>query len=295
MSRYEPGSYWSRLHRRGDLSAVGQSGLPASTNRWLYATLARELGRFATIHSLAPTEIFEVGAGTGYWVDWWTKRGARVFGGDLVPEAVDGLRSRYGERFDVLDISLGAPARTAQLVLVMNVLLHVTDDQAFARSLTNVALAVEPGGHLLMVEPIQRSGRYPRSYPAGASSKARPQQAYLAPLLAAGLELVSLEPATALGADPIEARSRKFLSLETLAWRILKSPAKVGLGELAGRLIYFLDPVALRLGAGYASKVLLMRRPLPDSASNGSKSRGAVERVPTEAGEPRRAGEGDSR
>ena len=112
LNEYQPSRYWTGLHRRGDLSAVGQSGLPASANRWLYATVARELGKFVARHHLTPTEVYEVGAGTCCWVEWWSRRGAVDFGGDLVPEAVAALCSR------------------------MNVLLRVMDEEAFACDLT---------------------------------------------------------------------------------------------------------------------------------------------------------------
>lgn len=260
MSQYQPRSYWARLHERADLSAVGQSGLPAGTNRWLYATLERRLGQFVDRHQLAPAEVYEVGAGTGYWLDWWARREAMVSGCDLIPAAVERLCARFGDRFEVLDITERTPGRTANLVLVMNVLLHVTDEQDFRRALAHVAAAVAPGGYLLMVEPIQSHGRYHRAFRAGASSKARPEKDYVAPLAAAGLDLIALEPATALGSDPIEARSRSLLTVETFVCRTLKAPARVGLGELSGRLVYGLDPVAIRLGARYASRFLLMRR-----------------------------------
>jgi 2-polyprenyl-3-methyl-5-hydroxy-6-metoxy-1,4-benzoquinol methylase len=259
--RYDPVSYWTTLHHRRELSTVGQSGLPANTNRWLYAALARSLGKFVDRHRLNPIEVYEIGAGTGYWVDWWSRRGAEVYGSDLVPEAVDGLRTRFGEFFTVLDISAETPPRTAPLVVVMNVLLHITDDEAFAASLAHVASSVEAGGHLLMVEPIQTSGRFHRAYRSGTSSVARSQEAYVHPLADAGLELVALEPASGVASDPIEAGSPWLLLLENFAWRALKAPAKIGFGDVSGRLIYALDPLALRLGARYSSKFLLMRRP----------------------------------
>jgi hypothetical protein len=39
----------------------------------------------------------------------------------------------------------------------MKVLLHVLDDAAFERALSNLAGAVAPGGYLLLAEPIARN------------------------------------------------------------------------------------------------------------------------------------------
>ena len=44
---YSATDYWSNLHTRDDLSAVGQSGLPPAINVWLYRILARNLRGFA--------------------------------------------------------------------------------------------------------------------------------------------------------------------------------------------------------------------------------------------------------
>ena len=49
---YSPTDYWAELHRRDDLSAVGQSGLPTEINRWLYRILARNLRAFLRRHDL---------------------------------------------------------------------------------------------------------------------------------------------------------------------------------------------------------------------------------------------------
>ena len=97
---YTPIDYWARLHERDDLSAVGQSGLPTAMNRWLYRALDRNVAAFLRRHGLSdpfPDRVFDVGAGIGFWVDAWHRRGAiRVDGCDLVPDAVTRLNERFG-------------------------------------------------------------------------------------------------------------------------------------------------------------------------------------------------------
>ena len=46
MKDYVPKDHWENLHARDDLSAVGQSGLPARFNAWLYRNGARNLDHF---------------------------------------------------------------------------------------------------------------------------------------------------------------------------------------------------------------------------------------------------------
>lgn len=262
--RYEPAEYWKRLHARTGLDAVGQSGMPASFNRWLYKVMARRLDEFVRRHELRPSEVLDIGAGTGYWVAWWAEHGAgRVDGCDLVPVAVERLRERFPGTFAVLDIGTAAPSGTYAMVGVLNVLLHVTDESRFQAALRNLAAAVKPGGHLLMVEPIQDGDRYRATYAQEGSSRARPTPAYVQPLIDAGLEVVALEGATAIGADPIEARNRAAMLVWRIAWGLARLPPKVWprAGAISGWLVWKLDPLLLRIGFRPSSKILLMKRP----------------------------------
>ena len=120
---YDPIEYWTSLHERDDLTAVGQSTLPAAFNHWMYKLTARRLERFVSAHGLQPSTVIDIGAGVGYWVAWWMSHGtSKVDGCDLVPTAVDRLRSRFPGRFDTLDISMAPPRDTYDLVSILNVL-----------------------------------------------------------------------------------------------------------------------------------------------------------------------------
>ncbi len=139
---YDPGQYWSQLHRRADLSAVGQSGLPPEINGWLYRALHRSVRSFLRRHGLdrpAPDAVFDVGVGTGYWVRAWRALGVRrVDGCDLVQGAVDAVQAEtraagaVGE-FGVADLGVegSLPDARYPMVSCFNVLLHVVDDAAF--------------------------------------------------------------------------------------------------------------------------------------------------------------------
>ena len=151
---YDPRDHWSRLHARGDLSSVGQSGLPADLNTWLYRALERRVRWFVRRHRALDgvSSAFDVGAGTGYWVRVWHALGAeRVDGCDLVPAAVERLEAEFGargDRFVAADIGApdaGLPAGPYDLVSVMNVLLHLTDDEAFGRGPRQHRGAGRPG------------------------------------------------------------------------------------------------------------------------------------------------------
>ena len=267
---YSPTEYWSAVHERDDLSAVGQSALPDGINRWLYRALARNLRRFVGRHRLArpaPARVMDVGAGTGYWVEFWRGRGSRVDGVDIVPLAVERLNERHGEsgRFWVADIaepgSLGG--ESYDIVTCLNVLLHVTQDDAFERALRNVAGAVAPGGHLLLAEPILKGAAPETPYNPDKHSRARSLATYAAQLQAAGLELVALEAATVLANNPIEAGSDAWRSRFGTWWKFVAGRSKrdPASARWLGPLVYVADGVAIRTRAAPSSKFALFRRP----------------------------------
>jgi SAM-dependent methyltransferase len=269
---YDPRDHWSRLHARGDLSSVGQSGLPADLNSWLYRALERRVRWFARRHNLLDgvSTAFDVGAGTGYWVRVWHDLGVpRVDGCDLVPEAVERLADAFGvrgDRFYAADIGApdgGLPAERYDLVSVMNVLLHLTDDAAFERALANLAALVAPGGRMVLVEPILLDASYERPPTPTQTSRARSFAAYRDPLLAAGLELVELRGAVAMANNPIEAGSRSAYDRYLRGWKWVARRAKSSPQSIRwlGPLMLGLDRAALALGAAPSSKIVLFRRP----------------------------------
>lgn len=269
---YDPRDHWSRLHARGDLSAVGQSGLPADLNAWLYRALERRVRWFVRRRHVLDgvTSAFDVGAGTGYWVRVWHELGVpRVDGCDLVPEAVERLDAAFGprgDRFVASDIGAadpGLPTEPYRLVSVMNVLLHLTDDEAFRRALGNVAGLVGPGGSLLLIEPILLDASFERPPTDTQTSRARTLAAYRDPLLAAGLELVEVRGAVAMANNPIEAGSRRAYDRYLRWWRWVARRAKSSPGSIrwVGPLMLALDRVALAAGAAPSSKIVLFHRP----------------------------------
>lgn len=270
---YDPSEHWTRLHERGDLSSVGQSALPADLNHWLYRALERRVRWFAHRHRLfgdTPT-VFDVGSGTGYWVRVWHDMGAATVDGcDLVQAAADRLNAEFSARgghFIASDIGApepGLPQQRYDVVSVMNVLLHITDDAAFERALGNVAQLVATGGSLLLVEPILLDASFERPPKAGATSRARRLALYRDPLLAAGLELVEVRGAVAMANNPIEAGSRAAYERYVRWWKWVARRVKTSPGSIrwVGPLMLTLDRVLLAAGAAPSSKAVLFRRPM---------------------------------
>ena len=255
--------HWRELNRRNDLSGVGQSGLPPAMNKWIYRAQLRQVRRLVRDLDLRPVTVFDVGAGTGFFTTFWRARGARVMGCDFAPEAVE----RLGVGFAQLDISAAAPDGEYELVWVANVLLHVLDEDRFVAALANVAHAVQMGGLLILFEPVQVAKYRPKA--GDRFSRARPVEAYLAPLQAAGLTLVEMRPATAVTTDPIEASSRlRYRAWRTL-WQCIKGPARIWpvTGWTMGWVAYLLDPIVLRFVGGVTSKLVVLQRTEPPTGT----------------------------
>jgi SAM-dependent methyltransferase len=267
---YRPAEYWGRLHERGGLSAVGQSGLPPVMNHWLYRSWARSVERLADRFELPRpgSRMYEVGAGTGYWLDVWRRRGiVSVDGCDLSDVAVTDLNERYGTlgRFSVADISEpDAIGRDVyDLVDCQNVLLHIVDDERFDRALETIARLVAPGGVLLLAEPILRNSEFERTPDPGTASRARPLARYADGLEACGLELVALEGYAVVANNPIEGSSRRWFRFWRASWMTVVALCRVlpGNARWVGPLVYALDGVLCRTGAAPSGKLALFRRP----------------------------------
>jgi SAM-dependent methyltransferase len=271
---YSAPDYWSDLHRRDNVSAVGQSALAPEINRWLYRILARNLRAFVRRRGLVsppPARLFEVGSGIGEWIPFWRDLGvARIDGCDLVPAAVERLTRRFGDTGTFVVAELGDPSDAGlpadqgyPLVTVFNVLLHITDDERFVRALSQIARLVQPGGSLLLVEPMLRDASYARPFVSTMTSRARPVDAYVGPLLAAGLEQVDLLAAMVLANNPIEAGSRAAFRRYERVWnwvarRTTRSPASA---RWIGPMLSVGDRIALLAGSAPTSKIALFRRP----------------------------------
>ncbi len=273
MAGYSPEDYWARLHgERSDETAVGYPELPASLNRAMYAALVDQADRVLRRHGVvpAPGQVLDVGSGTGVWIDFWRDHGAReVVGSDLAQAAVARLRALHRElRIEQVDIGADDPGIEGpfDVVSAMSVLLHIVDDARWQRALTTLAGLVRPGGHVVLIEPYVVHRWWGPPFTPEANSRARTASEWDAALLAAGLELVDVRPATVLLANVADTRSRRAFAALWLGWGLLQRA--VGgderRGQVAGRVLGALDaPLRRVMPHGPSAKLLVLRRSAP--------------------------------
>lgn len=193
-THYDPQSYWeNRLSGQFSLTGVGHIGFDNRYNHWLYRRKDRCLSDFLRDHLLPRGKsILDVGCGTGFFVEAFTRRGGHVSGMDITRTSVDRLRDKYGAAFYIQDISARdyTPPQLFDVVNIWDVLYHVVDDSRFNQALANLTVSVKPGGYLLLSDYLGNAAD--TSY--ALHVRGRSLATYSAVLGANGFELVSLRP-----------------------------------------------------------------------------------------------------
>jgi SAM-dependent methyltransferase len=214
-----------------------------------------------------PGRVLDVGSGTGFWIDFWRRRGAtEITGVDLTSTSVERLRRRWPEydflQADIGDTGAGLP-EGQDTVSAMSVLLHIVDDARFRQAFANLAATLRPGGTLVLVEAVVVHRWWGPPFGEEASSRARPLSDYRAALEAAGLELQILRPATVLLANVGDTRSAATFRMLSVYWNILTRIVgpRERLGAAAGTVLGGADLLAIHAArTGPSAKVLVARR-----------------------------------
>ncbi|MBA3301465.1 MAG: class I SAM-dependent methyltransferase, partial [Thermoleophilaceae bacterium] len=157
--RYEARRYWSeRLESRFDLSGTGHQDYSPAYNEWLYKAKHRALDRALKGVILPGDRVLDIGSGTGWVVENLLRRGAAVTGCDIAPVSVERLSDRFPDTtFHQCQIGaepLPGEDGSYDIVTAMDVIYHVTDDQAFEAGLAEIARVLGPGGHLVATDRL---------------------------------------------------------------------------------------------------------------------------------------------
>lgn len=186
--KYDPQQYWEgRLGSQSALRGTGHISFTEGYNQWLYKAKLRALERAVNGVVLSGRRVLDVGCGSGFFVDWYTRQGSSVDGVDITSRSIASLSSRFPGKFRQLDVSAAGnpPLEAYDVVNVWDVLYHVVDDDGFARALRLIAGAVAPGGLLLITDRLAAASDV-RAAPHVRMRCLATYQQQLAPL---GLEL----------------------------------------------------------------------------------------------------------
>lgn len=254
---YDPRTYWSGLlGDKLDLRGTGYATLSLAFNRWQYRARLSSVRRLGL--DVAGKKVLDVGVGTGFWLRYWRAAGAASVGGvDLTPESVALMAATYPvDKFQVLDVSKEVPAAGPyDVVSAFDVLLHVTEDDAYRTALGNLRRCVAPGGLLVLAEPLAEE---PVRFVPGSHSRARRTDDVVNWLADEGWRTKKVVPMVWLLGNPIErSMVSRYFALR-LAWAAMAVSSRAELpGYLVGAAVYPVDRALARLRFGPSSKLVL--------------------------------------
>jgi SAM-dependent methyltransferase len=267
---YSPASYWEQLLTDDfTLKGVGHPYLPMSFNRANYRAIERAmrraLGAATSLWPLEQRSVLDVGSGIGIWLDFWKRLlVGRLVGIDLTTASVAKLRERYPD-LDLRQANVGVDDLGAlgrfDVISVVNVFLHVTDDGCFRKAVADLGAILEPGGAMLVVDPVVVHTWWGGVPGETANSNPRSLADWQAALAPAGLRIEAIFPVTFLLDGPVDTRSPRTFRFLMAYWNILCRALHQNelIGSVLGAILYRLDAVMVRLPAtGPSLKCLLI-------------------------------------
>lgn len=161
--------YWDKLlSENTSLKGVGWPNWPESYNLILYKKYL--IGFEKVINDLNSNysfplndkiSVFEIGPGTGFYTNYFFQAGVKNYtGADISEASVQKLKSKYpGFDFIRKDISedddfVRENENKFDLICIVDVLLHITDDAKFRRAVKNICRMVKPGGFIIVGDAI---------------------------------------------------------------------------------------------------------------------------------------------
>lgn len=256
-------AHWDRRHSTmPPMLAIGDASLGSPFNAWMYRV---RRGVFLAsvapaLHGMNQFAALDIGSGTGFYVDCWSKLGAaEVIASDLAPTAVRRLRRQSAAsrvlELDITSPRASLPARIFDAVSAMDILFHITDDAAYARAIRNLASLCAPGGIVVVSENF----RPDRTHRLSENHTDRSEMEIFALLRKAGLDVLARHRMFMLMNEPQNSRSRCHRSWwATLSCTLARTPQ---LGALLGPVLYPLERWLVKLPApGPSVDLLICRR-----------------------------------
>ena len=166
-SRYRPKAYWgARLGKYGlDLRGVGNCTKSSEENEARYAGARAALLEFCRDRQVLLTgaRVLDIGCGTGFYAAVLQDEGVQEYTGvDITDALLSELSARFaGFRFEKCDVSESLPAGPFDVVIMIDVTQHITDDRKFQAAMENIGRVLDPNGVFLVTswltkERVQR-------------------------------------------------------------------------------------------------------------------------------------------
>ncbi|WP_166347162.1 class I SAM-dependent methyltransferase [Phytoactinopolyspora limicola] len=253
-------NFWEgRLAADWTESGVGYRALGRPFNTWVYKVRREVFLQQAGTLGLGPDHrVLDVGSGTGVYLRCWKQLGVgEVIGSDLTEAAVTRLREHeLGTDVVQMDITEPAgpwPAASFDAASCIDVLFHITDDDAYIAAIDHLATLVRPGGYLVFSENFLRR---PPDYSAHQVS--RTEEWITSVLGRAGFEIERKVPMLVLMNALVDAPAVVRKAWGGALRAVTLTPPT---GWLAGAALYPLErQLVRRLNTSPTTELMICRR-----------------------------------
>lgn len=154
---FNPQSYWEDRHDtdRGSLKAVGHRALSEAQNQAQYADKAKRIA--ALIQRYVPKTqgktLLDAGCGIGALTQAYLDLGFRAMGADFSTTAIAQARQSVpGAQFVVSSLSSLQLGQQFDVICVIDVLLHVVDENEWRSTLEALVRHLKPAGLLVLLD-----------------------------------------------------------------------------------------------------------------------------------------------
>ncbi|PKQ28395.1 MAG: hypothetical protein CVT63_03080 [Candidatus Anoxymicrobium japonicum] len=207
-AEYVPRQYWEdRLSSCFSLQGVGHLAFSNQYNFWYYKSNKRAIARALKRNAVKTCDVrmIDVGIGTGYYIDFWHKRGVRdLVGFDITEKSVTELRIRYPScDFHRVDISknLEIDPGKFDILTVFNVLFHVIEEEGFENAIETIEALTEKDSTILIIDNFIDGAEPLRGHHETQRTLARYREVHKT----RGMEIVDLVPISFFMNNPIDA------------------------------------------------------------------------------------------
>ena len=157
---YRAEEYWQERHTKYgfDLRGVGAFDMTQEQNQQILdegGRLMLELCSHENIN-LEEVSMLDVGCGTGFYAEIFQNAGGKKYLGiDIVDVLFDGLRLRFRDfNFKKVDVSTQEIPSFYDLIIMMDVAQHITDDGKFRYAMENIKIHLNPKGVIIISNSI---------------------------------------------------------------------------------------------------------------------------------------------
>ena len=186
---YRAERFWKRRHLRYkfDMRGVGNCGLTHAENVDDYRRATEVFLEHCQLHNVdfKRARMLDIGCGTGHYADVFRQAGGiRYVGIDITDALFADLRQRHPDfAFRKLDVTQDPVDGIYDLVIMIDVTQHITDEKRFAKTLQHVKACMAPQGLFIVTSWLDESARrsfyevsrsmdaYRREFPEGQFSQ----------------------------------------------------------------------------------------------------------------------------